>query len=89
MVVELCTRIQYSGYLDDFHVDDPDVLDVGVPEELLLEFGPQRLLGDGHVAVLEEDGNLSVPGTVQCQHSHPSLILVQRKEGLHLKKKQK
>lgn len=40
-----------AAYLDDQHVDDPDVLNVSVLVELLTQLGTALLLGLGKVIV--------------------------------------
>lgn len=58
---------------------------MSVLEELLLQLGLELGLGDVQILVLEDDGDLAVPGPVQGQHTDTGLLLVQGQEGLHLR----
>ena len=72
------------SYLDDEHVDDPDVLDVCVLHELCLERLPGVVLAEGQHVLAVHEGDLAPPRAVQAQHALTSLALVQGQQGLHL-----
>lgn len=73
-----------SSYLNDKHVDDPDVLHVGVLHELGLEGLLGVLLAEGQQVLAVHEGDLAPPRAVQAQHALAGLALVQRQQRLHL-----
>lgn len=75
------------SYLDDEHVDDPDVLDVLV----LLKLCPQLLVGGGlrdwQVERGEHERDVPVPGLVEREDALAGLANVVGQQGLHLRRK--
>ncbi len=71
-------------YLDDEHIDDPDVLDVGVDLELFPELLSAAFDVHRKFVPVDHGGDVAPPGLVQRTNSESGLGVVQRQERLHL-----
>ncbi len=81
--IYLCIHI--SRYLDDDHIDDPDIFEVSVLFELLPQLFPAALNVDWHLVALHHRRDEPPPSLVEGADANPGLLTVNRQKRLHLK----